>query len=453
MRVEIDQGLAQQLNDKAEALLDALAVEPEKRDDSDLVGTFRPHYLMSAVNLTGKEVPSAPVNPAIGIAGNEVARFFPDLNPPVGLFGKSHDEFIELCQTLQESEPLRSRVSTTFVVEAVFEWIRLRHQEKTSKPMAEYVAGRCESETAELEVLIPIAGTEVETEIDMGKVVLKAVDQSSWQRWVTEWHARRPEGVEAIQRLLSDIGTELVSVAAIKTTAEPIRAVELALEETEDALSVLRYFSFANLHPQMSIYTAVSGKEHVERPRHMILRNGLLISAGKTELNMRSRHPWRIDASLLTIMRGKGFDTLVRLLGREAGQRSEFQSSLLRAINIYSKSSLSQDLNDKLLYVITALEYILLKDSSESLQKHIGERMALLIGRSLEARIEIIKEYKRAYALRSAAVHHGEVLRDAEGLTNFMRDAWHTLNKLISESDRFSNKAELIESIDDLKFS
>jgi hypothetical protein len=34
-----------------------------------------------------------------------------------------------------------------------------------------------------------------------------------------------------------------------------------------------------------------------------------------------------------------------------------------------------------------------------------------------------------------------------------MHDAWHTLNKLIGESDRFSTKAELIESIDDLKFS
>lgn len=162
-----------------------------------------------------------------------------------------------------------------------------------------------------------------------------------------------------------------------------------------------------------------------------------------------SRSPRR-PASSAT---GKGFDIPVRLLGREEDRRTELQSFLLRAINIYSKSSLSQDLNDKLLYVITALEYILLKDSSESLQKHIGKRMALLIGRSLEARIEIIKGYKRAYALRSAAVHHGEVLRDAEGVTNFMHDAWHTLNKLIGESDRFSTKAELIESIDDLKFS
>jgi Apea-like HEPN len=453
MRVEIDRDIARQLNGKAEVLLATLAVEPEKRDHSDAIGTFRPHYLMSTVNLTGREVPSAPVNPAIGIAGNEVARYFPDLDPPVGLSGKSHEEFIELCQMLQDSESLRLRVSMTFMVETVFEWMRLRYQGKTSQPMAEYVAGRCESEIAEHEVWIPVAGTEVGTEIDMGKVVLKPVDQSRWQRWVAEWHSRRPEGVEAIQRFLSDIGTELVSVAAIKVTAEPIRAVELALEETEDALSVLRYFSFANIHPQLSIYTTVSGKEHIERPRHMILRNGLLISAGKTELNMRSRHAWRIDASLLTLMRERGFDTLVRLLGKEDDQRTEFQSSLMRAINIYSKSSLSQDLNDKLLYVITALEYILLKDSSESLQKHIGERMALLIGRSLEDRLEIIKGYKRAYALRSAAVHHGETLRNAEELTNFMRDAWHTFKKLIGESDRFLTKLELIESIDDLKFS
>jgi hypothetical protein len=451
MNLKINAALSKKLDERAEALVDSLAVEPEKSDES--LGTFRPNYLMSPVNLTGKEVPSAPVHPAVGIAGNEVARFFPDLNPPVGLFGSNHEEFINLCQTLLESGALKDKISMTFIVEAVFEWMRNQHQQTATQSMTEYVLDRCRSAIAELEVWVPIAGTEVEIEINMGKVILKSVDQRIWQRWVSGWQARQPEGVEKVQTFLTEIGTDRISVSAMKVTAEPIKAVELAEAEADKALNILRYFSVANLNPPLSIYTAISGKEYVECPRHMILRNGLLILAGRTERNLRSRHPWRIDAALLSKMREKGFDALVHLLAQKEECLTEFQSSLLRAISIYSKSSLAQDLNDKLLYVVAALEYILLKDASESLQKHIGERMALLIGRSLEARIEIIRSYKKAYALRSAAVHHGEVLKDAEALTNFMRDAWHTFNKLINEADRFTTKLDLIEFVDDLKFS
>jgi Apea-like HEPN len=451
MRLKIDGALAQKLDERAEALIGRLAVEPEKPDDT--LGTFRPNYLMSAVNLTGKEVPSAPVHPAVGIAGNEVARFFPDLNPPVGLFGSDHEELINICRALLESEALKEQVSMTFIVEAVFEWIRNRHQQTATQSMTEYVLDRCANAIAGLEVWIPIAGTEVEVEINMGKVVLKSVDQTIWQRWVSGWQARQPEGIEKIQTFLTEIGTERISVSAMKVTAEPIKAVELAVEESDNALNILRYFSLANLNPPLSVYTAISGKEYVERPRHMILRNGLLILAGRTERNLRSRHPWRIDSTLLSKMKERGFDTLVRLIAQKEAHLTDFQKSLLRAISIYSKSSLAQDLNDKLLYVIAALEYILLKDASESLQRHIGERMAFLIGKSLEARIEIIRNYKKAYALRSAAVHHGEVLKDAEALTHFMRDAWHTFNRLINEADRFTTKQNLIEFVDDLKFS
>jgi hypothetical protein len=140
------------------------------------------------------------------------------------------------------------------------------------------------------------------------------------------------------------------------------------------------------------------------------------------------------------------------LMNEEEGKRTEFQNDILRAISIYSRSSLAQNLNDKLLYAVLALECILLKDQSESLQKHIGERMAFLIGESVEERRDIISSYKVAYALRSGAVHHGRLVTEEDSLQKFLPNAWHTINKLITEADNFPTKQEMIAFVDDIKF-
>jgi len=167
---------------------------------------------------------------------------------------------------------------------------------------------------------------------------------------------------------------------------------------------------------------------------------------------MRAQHPWPINENLLTKMREVGFDTLVALLDTPQSARSELQNDFFRALAIYSKSCIAQSLTDKLLYAVLTLECVLLKDESESLQKHIGERMAFMIGKSLEHRIAIVANYKKAYALRSGAVHHGHEVTEEEILNEFMPNAWFALNWIIGVIERFPSKQEMIEHIDDMKF-
>lgn len=451
MRLEIEPGLVQQINEDAEKLVGLLQTEPEK--PSDVSNAFRPNHLITTASLGDPEIPVGPLQFTIGIKGAEVSRFFPDLNPPVGFFDESHASFIGLCQRIQQTGALNSYVSLTYVVEVTFEWIRLRHKSSTDKSLTDYLLTQCMHDIARREIWLPITGIDIEQEIDMGKVVIKQLLQSTWQQWVSEWNARRPEQIAKIRQFLIDIGADRMVIASQFITAEPIRAVEIALDWTQGALEIISYFAPSSFHPKMPITCAVSGNEFVERPRHMILQDGVLVSAGATLVNLRSRHPWPITTASLKNMKDKGFDTLVRLMNEEKETRTGFQNDILRAISILSRSSLAQNLNDKLLYAVLALECILLKDQSESLQKHIGERMAFLIGESVEERRDIISSYKVAYGLRSGAVHHGRVVTDEETLKRFLPNTWHTLNRLITDADKFPTKQEMIAFVDDIKFS
>lgn len=448
---EINKSLTEQLNKDAQDIVDNLIAEPEELVDA--IGTFQPNYLVSAVNLTKKEIPNAPIRPVIDIDGKEIARFIPDQNPEIGIFGQHHSKFIEICSEIQLLDEFKAKVSLTFIVETIFSWIKQRHQNLTVETMTEHLLNACLSEVKEQEIWLPIAGTKLETEIDLNKVVLKPITDDIWRKWVSEWNVRQPDEIEQIEKFLTHRGTKYSCVATIKLVAEPIKAVEKAIEATEKSLSLLRYFSMVNFHPSAFSLCTIAGKEYVEHSKFMFLRNNLLIRAGETETNLRWKHPWTINSDLLSKMKERGFDTLVDLNGKDENERTEFQNSLLKALSIYSKSSLAQNLNDKLLYVVVSLESLLLKNNIEPLQKNISERMALLVGRSLDERLFIIQNYKDAYNLRSKSVHHGTTLTQTKVIEDFLRDAWWTLNKLIEKANDFVTKEEMINFVDDIKFT
>jgi len=447
----INQEKARELNLEGQRLVRALSTEPSKAVDSP--GRFHPNYLTTIASLRKNETPQHWVNPTIGTDGFEVARSFPDVDPPIGFYGQSHQSFIELCRRVFESIELEETVSETFIVESCFEWMRQRHLNKTDTPLTEYVFRRCERNVAIQEVWLPLVDIRVAFEIRIGRVSLKPVTHADWRRWVSEWQSRQPVAIPDLRRFLLGVESEGITVVTCRVTAEPIRAIEIALKEVEAVLDVLRYYSPSNRYPAMPAYCSIAGREQIDKPKHLIIQNAVLVSAGTTVASMRAQHAWPINEDLISKMKEVGFDTLVALLDTPTTARSELQNDFFRALTIYSKSCIAQSLTEKLLYAVLTLECVLLQDESESLQKHIGERMAFMIGKSLDHRIAIAANYKKAYALRSGVVHHGRQITEESILNEFMPNAWFTLNWIVENFEKFKSKQEMIEYIDDMKFN
>jgi len=74
-------------------------------------------------------------------------------------------------------------------------------------------------------------------------------------------------------------------------------------------------------------------------------------------------------------------------LNRLALDRStEFCRSLYDALILYSRQAVAVEVSDKLVFTLSALESMLLRDGNEPIQKTLGERMAFLIGQTFGAR-------------------------------------------------------------------
>ena len=134
-------------------------------------------------------------------------------------------------------------------------------------------------------------------------------------------------------------------------------------------------------------------------------------------------------------------------------RRTEFQGKLLDALLLYSRSTREKDRAGRLVYMLVAIESILVRDANEPIQQNVGERMAFVVAQGLEARRTTIRHLKDAYNLRSKFVHHGETIAEVETVRAFMLDAWRLFIALVKTSHRFKTKAQLIDYLEAMKLS
>jgi hypothetical protein len=216
----------------------------------------------------------------------------------------------------------------------------------------------------------------------------------------------------------------------MKLNAEPQRAYEIAFEESEKVLGILRFFSDAALFPQSVSYCVLLGRENYEKYHRILVEDGKISKHSEAVLSNISPFYVLNNQDIQEAFLG-GMKELSDLLAKD--NRTDFEDELLNAVFQYSKSCLAKDVSDKLVYIRVALESMLLRDSNEPIQKNIGERMAVLFGTNVEERKAIIGNVTKTYALRSSFIHHGKKvsLDDIDILFQFMMNAWRSLYEIL----------------------
>lgn len=308
---------------------------------------------------------------------------------------------------------------------------------------------------SDYEIVIPINFLHIEKSFGLGKVNFrpfskKSIDELLESRAVTQAQDSPPK--DLVSKLFDQKIRQFqgYAVATILLQAEPARAYEIAIEETNTALSMLRIFSSSTREPLSYYPAAVWGSSNISSGYLIALKEGNLNQMFSKTLD-RSPRSENLTNQAIDDLYSAGLSILDNLLG--LSKRTQFQEKLLEALILYSRSAISKDIADKLVYILVALESILLRNSSEPIQQNLGERIAFIIGDSLEKRKRIIKVTRDTYTLRSCFVHHGRSIDNLETMREFMQYAWQAIVSLIHQSNSVSTVNALLDVLDDRKLS
>lgn len=450
MKIELHSAAAKNFNDKAAKLLTEVSSTKEESLSNDET-SYRPEVHISAV-FSEKDIVGPRKMALTNLLGEQSASFFKQDDNCIGLFGESYTNLVRLAEAMQRTKALREAVSIASIKDLIFEWIKEKYGQATDLSMTEYVLSEAEKRIKELEIWIPIFQLHIQSDVRIGRIVLKTITKNMMDNFQEKIIPRTPEQKILARQFFSKQRKELQGFAAatIRLVAESERAFETAFEEAEKSLSLLRFFSPANLMPQLVSYCTPFGKGHLESQRLLRVLNGEILGS-ETRLAKTHEPAWVVSDDLIAAFKALGLDTLSGLLTRE--KRTEFEGALLDSLLLYSKSSLTKDTSEKLIYILAALEPVLLKDNTESLQQNIGMRLGFLIGKNPQERRSIKNNVTNTYQLRSQFLHHGNNIDDFKTLEIFMRNVWLGFHSLIQDLSRFKTKQQLIEELEERMYS
>lgn len=381
--------------------------------------------------------------------GNEAGKAFHHNGETFELVGEAYQALKKIAVGMQKSPELREAVSVQLLIDLIFEWVKNKYLGVTMRSMTEAVLEECEKRTKTFEVWIPIASTHVESEFQFGKMTIKTVTRAMLDRWEAEFRQSHPDVPAEPDEFFLRWRKEVLGLAAatMELMAEPRRAYELASSEAERTLDLLRCLSPQNCFPFVVSYSVPLGQEGPRSFQYLMTENDKVVFStrgyDRTPLDR-----WTIDDRYFIEMKRFGLDALSALQNLE--KPTPFQRDVIDALQLYGKSSTFRGSADKLSYILTALEALLLPNKMQSPQD-LGERLAILVDPTPTGRKEAYELTISIYDRRLVFVRGEHTTSDMKLLEQFMSASWAFFINCIAYANKYETKDEFIRQIDNVK--
>jgi hypothetical protein len=388
---------------------------------------------------------------AVNRLGEEVGRYWNSKGLRVGWEGQDFERIKGLARKIATTAPVKGRVSETFLCDQIFNWLRSTLEQEHSSSLTDHIAECCSTAIEDQEIWIPVHRTYSSQDFALGDVEFRTVSKAM----MDEWFGRLfPEGIKdpaaahAINRERSHIQAGIAAKVHVK--AERQKAREIAQSAATEAVGLLRFLSHVNWTCRIVSYCMPLGRQNTLQSVELFVKDGSILNSNKEAID-QGPPAWSIDDA-----RQLCPGLLEELQKLAADRRStEFRRDLYDALQLHSRNSVAASVSHKMVFVIAAIESLLLKDSSEPIQKNLGERMAFIVGKTLEQRKPIVVNVEEFYRIRSRLIHHGREASatDIAVIDVFFFNVWWTFRHLIASVEQYQTKAQLLSVLEDRKLS
>ena len=413
-----------------------------------------PSDLHVAATLTDKDIIGDIDVATSDYRGKTITRFFFIDGKKYGLAEENYKGLIEIAERLQSLPTIRRSLSISFVEKTLFSWICERYkQTDIPESFIKYLEDQAEEVVETITSWIPIANLEVQISFPISNSEIRPLSKTIIDKWESKLTSLSGENKENASKFFEKIKKDFQGLAAVVTVidAEPEYASDYAIEEAQQITAVLGIFSGATLLPDIKCVSNIKGSEYIAQSTVFFENAKENIQMTSGIVDKSSAKFWRLSQRDIVEIRKTGLDKISHLLASKS--LNKFEKSVLNSILLYSKSAFTADPVEKVVYMLSSMESILLKNENEPIQQNLTERVAVFTTQELKDRKSVIKTIKSVYGVRSKYLHHGHTSSELKLISDFMMRVWVFYIQLIANIDRFKTQEEFVNAIDDHKLS
>lgn len=396
------------------------------------------------------------VKSLVDIEGKEISRYF-FIKPGywIGLDLINYKKFEKLINQLCKRKNIGRVISEKALKSISFSWLKERHCKSIneSTTFIQYFESVLQKYVKEFKLSIPIDYLAIDDPFEVGKVKFEYLTKDLFDKIEMKlkegikMNKATPEDVQsATKKLRKKYQGSVVTTHIV--TAEEEKAIELAVEETEKALSLLRFFSPSALYPKVKANFGRKGIANVPCDYVFIFENEIpRITervAGEGRIGFATNQP------ILRRMFQLGLTKLSELLKTE--NITEFEELIFNAIYTFSKALSYLNFHEKLVFILSSAEIVFLK-GNEPIQHSVGQRLGFFVFDDAQKRKGVVNLVKDAYEIRSKFLHHGHFSYDYHLLSELQLTIWKALRNMIFLTDKFKEKKDFIGYIEDIIYS
>ena len=448
MKIELHPEAKLNFDQKANKLLGLVTRSEKQSNPSSFFSKYHPSYVLTPEQITGpvRLTQSDGESSFKGIV-------FSANNIDYEISETNFKELKKLSEGLYSIKSIYERVSLDFLERVIIEWIEKKLSDSDWETcFTEYLVEKTSDEVKDYVAWIPIGNLKIEFSFRFGNSVIKEIDAELIEKWIQDQEKLIP-GHPGIDKLQENLKKKYQGHTAVvlKKQGEHEKVFSDAIDEARKFLDIVGIYSLAGLSPRMSSGAYIKGSQFTEGAHMISFDERGSLGLKSTLLNIESRVFIEINSTIYKHFWEYGFGIISRILSKES--LTKFEAKVLNFTFLYSKVGSTADPIEKIVYALSALESILLKNGDESIIQNLSERLAFSIAEGIEMRREVIRNVRNIYGIRSRYIHHGqkkEELKDIQTFLFYMR-TFHK-NILIHTSE-YTSKETFINALDDMKFA
>jgi len=390
--------------------------------------------------------------------GNELSRYFPADTVAIGLEGEEYARFEQVMERLYEQVSINSIVSLKFLKTSAFDWFEKQYKGQIPRQLGfiEFLTEAVQASVREYKISIPISFLAIQEPFKVGNVVFEYYKKESFDDYLARAREAARKSVAFDERDFR-VGEEKfrkkyqgLVYASVQVEAEKTRAIEVATDDAEKALMVLRFLSPTAFAPEVPCYFGLMGRTYLPAHHYFVFWDR---SMETHEGISESRDiTWRITRNEFSQLNlEKPLREASELVTKKG--RSDLETSLMSSIHSFGRSLACPAFHDRVVHMTVAAETLLLQTANEPIQSNLSRRLAFLAEREAQQRKEAIEVIRRVYKARSSYIHHGKVKEDMKLLRQLQHIIWTAIANTLNLRHKLSTQKELCDYVENLILS
>lgn len=444
--LEIHPSARENFDLKADSFFQLLQAAPSKPKIIDKFPTET-----HSITITDKDIIGDIDMRTTDYKGNILERFFASSDGPIGLRGDDYQKLFQLAESIQRLPAIREKLSLDFVIDIFFLWFKERYENNSDDvKFITYLDSCAEEHIKPMIIYVPIANTIVENPFEFCGQTIENISKKMVDNMASVIETADAVNKDAARIYIENFRKDFQGFAAVKIQmeCEPRYAISVGVEKAKRITELLGIYSTAILIPDVKSISKIKGSENFEQCTVIVSDDeGMEITS--SVIDKVAEMQWKISINDIEAYKKLGFDILSDMVSKP--NASDFEKNVLSMAYLYARAAFTSEPMDKLVYMLSALESILLKNENEPIQQNLAERMAIITDQTLESRRAIIKNVKTVYGLRSRYLHHGYSSTEMSELSDFFIYVGQFFINLLHNASRFTDKNSFLNTIDDLK--